>query len=268
MTSMGARQLKGAPSDCSPLGVAVCPSESEHETTTAHDSETASKLLTIKDVVGPRITIRVDTPLPRPRSARFGTSICSGLLGRPRWSRVSSVDISVGCCRATMVVVASTVQMTYAAQAPGCMQDTLWREHADRLVKFATFLVGPSDANDVVVEAFLRAAPRLLAGNIENPDAYLYRAVTNHANDLRRTRSRRWRRDLHAIGPAHAAVRDDFSHVRSAVAELSVAQRTVVYLVYWEDRTERDIASLLDVSPSTVRQHLVRARTHLRKALE
>jgi DNA-directed RNA polymerase specialized sigma24 family protein len=41
-----------------------------------------------------------------------------------------------------------------------------------------------------------------------------------------------------------------------------------VYLVYWEDRTERDIASLLDVAPSTVRQHLVRARTHLRKAVE
>lgn len=158
--------------------------------------------------------------------------------------------------------------MTDTARDPGCLQDTLWREHSARLVGFATFLVGPFDANDVVVEAFLRAAPRVLTGKVENPYAYLLRAVTNHANDLRRTRSRRWRRDLHAIGPAHASVRDDFSHVRSAVAELSVAQRTVVYLVYWEDRTERDIASLLDVAPSTVRAHLVRARTHLRKALE
>lgn len=158
--------------------------------------------------------------------------------------------------------------MTDTAQDSACVQDTLWREHAGRLVRFATFLVGPSDANDVVVEAFLRAMPQVLAGEVKNPDAYLFRAVTNHANDLRRTRSRRWRRDLHAIRPAHATVTDDFSHVRSAVAELSVAQRTVVYLVYWEDRTERDIASLLDVAPSTVRQHLIRARTHLRKALE
>ena len=158
--------------------------------------------------------------------------------------------------------------MTDTAREVACLQDTLWRMHAGQLVRFATFLVGPSDANDVAVEAFLRALPRLVAGDVDKHAAYLLRAVTNHANDLRRARSRRWRRDLHAIGPAHTAVADDFAEVRSAVAELSVAQRTVVYLVYWEDRTERDIASLLDVSPSTVRQHVVRARAHLRKALE
>ncbi len=31
-------------------------------------------------------------------------------------------------------------------------QDQLWRDHADRMLRYATFLVGPDDAHDVVVE--------------------------------------------------------------------------------------------------------------------
>ncbi len=149
-----------------------------------------------------------------------------------------------------------------------CTHDRLWREHASRLVGFATFLVGPNDASDIVVEAFLRAVPKMAAGEVADPLPYLFRAVTNQAHDLRRGRARRWRRDLQAVGPSHMPEPADFGDVRRAVADLSVAQRTVVYFVYWEDRTERDIADLLDVSPSTVRQHLLRARRHLREALE
>jgi len=52
------------------------------------------------------------------------------------------------------------------------------------------------------------------------------------------------------------------------VSALSLAQRSVIYFVYWEDRTETQTAELLGVSPGTVRRHLFRARTHLRKALK
>jgi DNA-directed RNA polymerase specialized sigma24 family protein len=40
-----------------------------------------------------------------------------------------------------------------------------------------------------------------------------------------------------------------------------------VYFAYWDDLPERAIADLLQVSPGTVRRHLVRARLNLRKAL-
>ena len=166
-----------------------------------------------------------------------------------------------------MDAVASLSRMLDVEADPGCLQDALWREHSGRLLQYATFLAGPSDANDVVVEAFLRAAPRVVDGSVANPGAYLFRAVTNQVNSLRRSRARRWRRDLQAIRPVHADVADDFAEVRQAVADLITAQRTVVFLVYWEDRTESDIARLLGVTPSTVREHLLRARAHLRKAL-
>ena len=42
---------------------------------------------------------------------------------------------------------------------------------------------------------------------------------------------------------------DDFAEVRHAVARLTVAQRSVVYVAFWEDLPERAIADLLGVSP-------------------
>ena len=134
-------------------------------------------------------------------------------------------------------------------------------------MRFATVLVGPGDAHDVTVEAFLRAAPTLDRDTVANPRAYLMRAVVNHANDLHRSRERRWRRDLAAVGPSSTVGPDTFVDVRRAVSSLSLAQRSVIYFAYWEDLSERDIATLLQVSPGTVRRHLTRARTHLRKAL-
>ncbi len=136
------------------------------------------------------------------------------------------------------------------------------------LMSLATVVVGPTDAHDIVVEAFLSAAPAAVNPEIENVRGYLVRAVVNRAKDLQRSRHRRWRRDLAAVGPRSVVPVDSFIDVRRAVSDLSLGQRTVVYFVYWEDRTEAETAALLQLSPGTVRRHLVRARQHLRKELQ
>jgi len=120
--------------------------------------------------------------------------------------------------------------------------DELWRSHADELLRFATVLVGPTDAHDIVVEAFLKGSDSIDASGVTNQRAYLFRAVMNQAHDLRRARERRWARDLAAIGPASTAAPDTFIDVRRAVAGLTVQQRAVVYFAYWEDLPERSIA--------------------------
>lgn len=145
--------------------------------------------------------------------------------------------------------------------------DGLWRAHAPELMRFATVLVGPSDAHDITVDAFLRSAPAVLSGRADNPRAYLMRAVANRAHDLRRGRERQWVRDLAAVQPVSSAPHEPHLDVRRAVARLSLAQRAVIYFVYWEDLRERDVAEVLGISPGSVRRHLVRARAHLRKAL-
>ena len=145
--------------------------------------------------------------------------------------------------------------------------EDMWRAHAAELLRFATVLVGPHDAGDIVVEAVMRCERVIASGEVGAPRAYLFRAVANRAGDLRRGRRRRWTRDLAAIGPADVAAEDTFIDVRRAVARLTLAQRAVVYCAYWEDMTERDIAELLGLSPGTVHRHLDVARNRLREVL-
>lgn len=143
----------------------------------------------------------------------------------------------------------------------------LWHHYGADMVRLATMLVGPHDAHDVAFDAYTRASARL-GDDVRDERAYLMRAVVNRAHDLRRSNERRWRRDLVAVGPSTTDSPDTHADVRREVASLSLAQRTVVFFAYWEDLTEREIADVLQVSHGTVRRHLVRARQHLRKALQ
>lgn len=144
----------------------------------------------------------------------------------------------------------------------------LWEDHRQQLVRFAGALVGPDDAHEIASEVFFDVAADLLDGRVDHPTSFLYRAVANRAHNLRRGRQRRWQRNLHAVPHRDIDALDTFVDVRHAVAALSVSQRAVVFFIYWEDRTERDTADILQISPGTVRRHLVRARIHLRKALQ
>lgn len=146
--------------------------------------------------------------------------------------------------------------------------EQLWLSYSDELLRFATVLVGPSDASDVVADAFMSAARSAVKSVVRDPRAYMFRAVANRAYDLRRSRQRRWSRDLSAVTRDIQEGPDNLIDVRRAVADLSIRQRAVVYLVYWNDLTERTTAELLGLSLGTVRRHLVRAQSQLRKALK
>src|SRR3954447_1455939 len=106
--------------------------------------------------------------------------------------------------------------MSEIDNSPPITADTLWRLHAAELLRFATMLVGPADAGDIVADAMLRSERFILAGAVDQPRAYLFRSVTNQARDLRRARARRWARDLAAVGPAQADAPDTFVDVRRA----------------------------------------------------
>ena len=146
-------------------------------------------------------------------------------------------------------------------------QEELWEAHARELVRYATLLVGPADAPDVVAIAFskLTASSRL---DLSNPRAYLFRVATNVAFDQLRSAKRRQRRDLAAALPESVAQLDSHVDVRRAVARLSVGERAVVYFAYWEDLDTATIAALLQINPGTVRRRLERARFQLRRILE
>lgn len=149
--------------------------------------------------------------------------------------------------------------------AASSRHEQLWHEHGGELVGYATLLVGPSDAGDVVALALERVARVATAPDSARP--YLLRTITNLAIDQSRSQRRRRARELRVavvdLVPAHESRLD----VRRAIADLSVQQRAVVYHTYWDDLTSVQISALLGISPSAVRVHLARAHARLRKVL-
>lgn len=150
--------------------------------------------------------------------------------------------------------------------AESAVAEHLWRDHGPELLRFATMLVGPSDAADVVAAAFERVTR--VARQLDNPRAYLWRAVNNVAIDQGRRARRRQQRELRVAAANIQRPVESRPDVRQAIARLSVQQRAVVYFTYWHDLDSPAVAELLGIAPATVRRHLVRARDALRKDLE
>jgi RNA polymerase sigma factor (sigma-70 family) len=146
----------------------------------------------------------------------------------------------------------------------------LYEKHADALVRFATGLVGPSDAADVVSDAVLRVVSSPAWASVRDPRAYLYRAVLNEAHSQYRSTMRRRARELRVamrdrdVVPEPSLPRPE---VLELVARLSVRQRAVVVLTYWDDLTPAGVANLLGISEGAVKRHLARAHHKLRELM-
>lgn len=131
-----------------------------------------------------------------------------------------------------------------------------------RLALVATY--GPVDGRDAARDALSWAWehwPRVRA--MSNPVGYLYRVGQSAT---RRYASRTPPTALITEIARHEA--EVTPELVPALARLSPQQRTVVVLVHAFGWTLRETASTLEISPSTVREHLDRALTRLRSELE
>ena len=150
--------------------------------------------------------------------------------------------------------------------------ETLYELHATELVRFATSLVGPHDAADLVSTVFVTALGGSSLESAADPRAYLYRSVLNASHSESRSSARRNRREEHVashdrVGQAvlNSAAAD--TDVWAALSDLSERQRAVAYLTYWLDLTPDAVAEMLDISTGSVKKHLDRARKSLRNSL-
>lgn len=137
------------------------------------------------------------------------------------------------------------------------------------LMRFATVLVGASDAGDVVSTAVVRTLALRSLSSLEHPEAYLMKAVLNEARALGRERRRRT--DLLArvadrvAVPAQSEVVD--SDLVGAVAALPLKQRAAVFLTYWMDLDSAAVADRMGCRPATVRRYLHLARSKLERCI-
>jgi RNA polymerase sigma-70 factor (ECF subfamily) len=134
------------------------------------------------------------------------------------------------------------------------------------------------DAEDAVQQAFMAALARLDTFDATRPfGPWMSRVVLNHARSARRARTRLVRGWIEpvetietspALGPDRFAERSEIrERVREAIALLPERQRLAVQLIDIEGYAPADVAAILELSPVTVRWHLMAARRKLRRLL-
>jgi RNA polymerase sigma-70 factor (sigma-E family) len=143
--------------------------------------------------------------------------------------------------------------------------ERVWRLQRDRLWRVAWLICGEADlADDIVASAAARAWSAWGRGRIDDPVAYLRRAVVNEATDRfrRRRRDRRWL--TRHTGEGRAATPTDLDvtvrvDVAAALARLPVEQRAVIVLRFWLDLSEQATAETLAIPTGTVKSRTSRA---------
>jgi RNA polymerase sigma-70 factor (sigma-E family) len=147
-----------------------------------------------------------------------------------------------------------------------------FRDHHDELARLAYRLCGDRFVvEDVMAEAYSRVLPRWRRGGIENPIAYLMRAVANEVYRRHRRRAREREKEpppeRDGTEPFEVQV-DARDALWTALGRLPIKQRVVVVLRVVEDMSEEETASALGVPVGTVKSRLSRALGTLRSTLE
>jgi DNA-directed RNA polymerase specialized sigma24 family protein len=137
------------------------------------------------------------------------------------------------------------------------------RDVEPRLLHALVAHYGPVDGREATVDALSWAWENWSRlADLDNKLGYLYRVGQSAT---RRYASRPVPRLLHLA--AEQQEPDIDPGLEPALAQLSEQQRTAVVLVHAFGWTQTEVAQLLDVSVSTVREHITRGLTRLRERL-
>jgi RNA polymerase sigma factor (sigma-70 family) len=123
-------------------------------------------------------------------------------------------------------------------------------------------------AEEIAQDAFLKLLQKWSSiADYERPEAWVRKVAVRMAiRHVGRERSRPNRELKARPWQTHEPADPDPDLLR-AVRALAPMQRAVVVLFYWEDRSVIEIGRTLQVSESTVKQHLYRARARLAAVL-
>lgn len=146
-------------------------------------------------------------------------------------------------------------------------------QYAPTLYRVAfSVLRNPSDAEDAVQEAFLRVLRhRDSLGEVRDNRVWLIRIVWNIVLDRKRRAKTRPETDdvseLARVLPATglsaeqiASAAQYHAHVLACIDQLPAKERQVLMLSAFEELSSVEIASILDITESSVRSRLFRAR--------
>lgn len=119
-------------------------------------------------------------------------------------------------------------------------------------------------AEEVTQDAYVEVLRRF--DGLENPRAYLRRCIVNSVN-RRARREGLFRRSVEQL-PRTGSVIDEPAEMHDLFKLLTLRQRTAVFLRYYLDLSETDMAAAMGCRPGTVKSTLSTALDRLREALD
>lgn len=144
----------------------------------------------------------------------------------------------------------------------------LYQKYIDEMTRFAASLSGPFVAAEVASDAVVRALSRGPWRDVSDVRAYLFRSVLNEARSNVRANDRRVRRETEFCRRQELRRSADVSvETLELLLKLTVRQRAVIYLTYWDDLDRDAVAAALGLSRRTVERELSVARQRLKKGL-
>ena len=157
-------------------------------------------------------------------------------------------------------------------EGDGIAMQRLYNRHAGRIYALGLRLTGsPSDAEDVVQEAFVKAWKNL--GRFRGDSAFgtwLFRIATNLCRDLHKRRRPDLLEDANDHSDEEAAPPGDTMarrEISKGLSKLSDVQREVLVMHDMLEMEHQEIAAVLDLPLGTSKSHLHRARARMRRAL-
>lgn len=121
-------------------------------------------------------------------------------------------------------------------------------------------------AEEITQDAFLRLYERWRGVlRVDHPEAWVRQVAIRAA--IKQAKARRLRPWVDRTDEGRIEDRLPDLDLARAIAALAPQQRAAVALYYLEDLPVDEVAHLLDVTPSTVKQHLYRARSRLAELL-
>ena len=142
----------------------------------------------------------------------------------------------------------------------------IYNEHKNSVYRLAlTYMHSTGEAEDICHDVFMRLIENSASVYAGKERSWLMTVTANLCRDRLRTYKRRQKEQL----SDDIAVSSDSSlEITDAVMSLSVKERTVIYLYYYEGYSTAEIAKIQKISRSAVTSRLERARKHLKNRLE
>ena len=142
----------------------------------------------------------------------------------------------------------------------------VYNENKNSVYRLAlTYLHSQAEAEDVCHDVFLKMIEHMISIFPGKERAWLLTVTANECKN----RLKFWKRHENEELSDAIPMKDTWSpDILETVMSLSVKERTVIYLYYYEGYASEEIAGILKITASAVRSRMERARKHLKSKLE